>query len=246
MSYCSTILSKGGYVARFAAGAKDLSAARKLRNLCFETDQTDLDSFDAACSHVLIEDTRSGVLVCSFRVLELPDGRGVTTSYSGQYYDLSALADFPGPMIEMGRFCSHPNWSDPDILRLAWGALTRIVDDKSIQMLFGCASFSGTDVATHQDSFAVLKHHHQAPDRWRPRVKAPDVFSFDRLVPHTPVDRQAILGVPPLLRSYLLMGGWVSDHAVIDRDMNTLHVFTGLEISAIPEPRKRLLRASAG
>ena len=42
------------------------------------------------------------------------------------------------------------------------------------------------------------------------------------------------------------MGGWVSDHAVIDARMNTLHVFTGVEIAAIPPARKRLLRAVAG
>jgi putative hemolysin len=52
--------------------------------------------------------------------------------------------------------------------------------------------------------------------------------------------------MPPLLKTYLMMGGWVSDHAVIDRQMNTLHVFTGVEIVAIPETRKRLLRAVAG
>ena len=51
--------------------------------------------------------------------------------------------------------------------------------------------------------------------------------------------------MPPLLRSYLAMGGRVSDHAVIDRQLNTLHVFTGLETAAIPEARKRLLRAVA-
>jgi hypothetical protein len=48
------------------------------------------------------------------------------------------------------------------------------------------------------------------------------------------------------LRTYLLMGGWVSDHAVVDNDLNTLHVFTGLEIKGIPASRKRLLRATAG
>ncbi len=42
------------------------------------------------------------------------------------------------------------------------------------------------------------------------------------------------------------MGGWVSDHAVVDQQMNTLHVFTGVEIGAIPPARKRLLRAVAG
>jgi hypothetical protein len=33
---------------------------------------------------------------------------------------------------------------------------------------------------------------------------------------------------------------------VIDRRMGTLHVFTGVEISAIPAARQRLLRALAG
>jgi L-ornithine Nalpha-acyltransferase len=51
-----------------------------------------------------------------------------------------------------------------------------------------------------------------------------------------------MLTMPPLLRTYLAMGGWVSDHAVVDRDLNTLHVFTGLEIRAIPPARARLLR----
>ena len=51
--------------------------------------------------------------------------------------------------------------------------------------------------------------------------------------------------MPPLLRTYLLMGGWVSDHAVVDNDLNTLHVFTGMEIKGIPANRKRLLRAMA-
>jgi hypothetical protein len=38
------------------------------------------------------------------------------------------------------------------------------------------------------------------------------------------------------------MGGWVTDHAVIDYDLNTLHVFTGVEISRVPAARARLLR----
>ena len=52
--------------------------------------------------------------------------------------------------------------------------------------------------------------------------------------------------MPPLLRSYLAMGGWVSDHAVVDRDLDTLHVFTGFEVRAIPEARVRALRLAAG
>jgi putative hemolysin len=50
-----------------------------------------------------------------------------------------------------------------------------------------------------------------------------------------------MLKMPPLLRAYLLMGGWVSDHAVIDYKLNTLHVFTGLEVRKIPHEKKRFL-----
>ena len=58
--------------------------------------------------------------------------------------------------------------------------------------------------------------------------------------------KKANADMPPLLRTYLLMGGWVSDHAVIDRDLNTMHVFTAVDIKAIPQARKRLLRALVG
>jgi putative hemolysin len=76
-----------------------------------------------------------------------------------------------------------------------------------------------------------------------PRVKAPSVFEFARkLAGVTPDMANAMKAMPPLLRSYLRMGGWVSDHAVVDRDLNTLHVFTGLEIGAIPSARARTLR----
>ncbi len=174
-------------------------------------------------------------------------GREIGRSYSAQFYELSALQSFDGPMVEVGRFCLHPDWCDPDILRVAWGAMTRFVDATGVEMLFGCSSFHGTEAAAYQDAFAMLKDRHIAPKRWLPRVKAPNVFRFaQKLRRRKPDARQAQLGMPPLLRTYLLMGGWVSDHAVVDRDMNTLHVFTGLEIKAIPPARSRLLRAVAG
>ncbi|MGR3710973.1 MAG: ornithine-acyl-ACP acyltransferase, partial [Alterinioella nitratireducens] len=64
--------------------------------------------------------------------------------------------------------------------------------------------------------------------------------------PRQPDPRHALARMPSLLRSYLMMGGRVSDHAVIDCDLGTLHVFTGLEIAAIPPARATRLRQIAG
>jgi putative hemolysin len=74
-------------------------------------------------------------------------------------------------------------------------------------------------------------------------VKAPEVFLYSAEITAKPDLVRANAAMPPLLRSYLMMGGWVSGHAVIDRTMNTLHVFTALDIGAIPPARKKLLRA---
>lgn len=244
------------YTVRFAETETDISAAQRLRYLAFvsargrgpmQADARDADAFDAACTHVLIEEAQGGRLVCCFRFLHLADGHDIGRSYSAQFYELSGLEAFDGPMVEMGRFCLHPEAHDPDILRLAWAAMTSYVDAHGVQMLFGCSSFLGSDAKAHVEALTLLKERHLGPRRWLPRVKAPRVFRFARrLRLRKPDQKQAMLRMPPLLRSYLAMGGWVSDHAVVDRDLDTLHVFTGLEIRAIPPARARLLRAVAG
>ncbi|MHA3916211.1 GNAT family N-acetyltransferase [Halovulum sp. GXIMD14793] len=231
------------YRARLAESASDILAAQRLRHQCFRGGEgVDADAFDATCVQVLIEEVATGRLVCCYRLLHLPDGAAIDRSYSAQFYGLENLASFDGAMVEMGRFCILPGMRNPDILRLAWSAAARFVEENGVKLMFGCSSFSGTDAEAYLDAFALLKERHLAPNRWLPRVKAPRVFRFARrLRLRRPDMKLAMKGMPPLLRSYLMMGGWVSDHAVIDHDLKTLHVFTGLEMAAIPAGRRRLL-----
>ena len=249
-------ISKGRYTVRLAGTPQDVRAAQALRWRGFlsrqqgtapEVEQLDADAFDAICQHALVEDTLSGSLVCCFRLLPLRDGSEISRSYSAQYYDLTALEGFDLPMLEMGRFCIDPAFQDPDILRLAWGAVTRFVDETGVGMLFGCSSFTGTDWAHYRDSLALLASRHLAPTRWAPCEASPSVVRYpERLAAHRPDAKLAQQRMPPLLRTYLLMGGWVSDHAVIDPQLDTFHVLTGLEIAAIPPARARALRLIAG
>ncbi len=244
------LLNRGRYRARLAQAPEDVQAAQRLRFRCFRegpVDGVDADDFDARCHHILVEDQQTGRLVCCFRLLRLSGGHEIGSSYSAQYYELSGLSDFGGAMVEMGRFCIEPAVKDPDVLRVAWGAMTKYVDDHGVEMLFGCSSFWGTDAETYLDAFDMLAERHLAPSRWLPRVKAPKVVRFAAQRLRRPMDRKlALLRMPPLLKTYLMMGGWVSDHAVIDSDLNTLHVFTALQISAIPPARAKALRLVAG
>lgn len=242
-------LETGALVARLADGAEDVARAQRLRHLCFlaarglsRPDGREVDRFDDLCQHILIED-HGGQLLGGFRVLILPAAR-ITDSYSAQFYDLATLTSLAAPVLELGRFCTHPDVRGPDVLRLSLAAITRMVDQAGVALMFGCSSFPGGDPARHAEALAYLRQHHLAPDGLAPARKIADAYDL----PANPVASapRALAALPPLLRSYLGLGGWVSDHAVIDPDLDTLHVFTAVEVARIPPQRARLLQALAG
>lgn len=238
------VLEKGRLRARLAEGPEDLARAQALRHLCFRgRPGLDVDGFDAHCRHVLVEDVAGGETLCVFRLLDLPDARALAGSYAGQFYDLSRMA-LRFPVIEMGRFCIAPGAGDPDVPRLAWAAMTRIVDAGGYGVMTGCTSFAGADPARHGAALAALGPF-AAPAGQGPGRRAPEVVLLADL-PGPSGPRAALCHLPPILRTYLGMGGWVSDHAVIDRDLDTLHVFTAVEVAKVPAARARALRALAG
>lgn len=235
-------VERGRYRARLAENPLDMDQVLALRRAVFRAGVAeDRDRFDQQCRHLMVEEV-SGQLVGTLRMLTCA-GVGISASYSAQFYDLAALVAFPEPMLELGRFALEPRWHDPDILRLVWVALRQVVEGEGIGLLFGCTSFPGAQPEAHVDALALLAQRHLAPPHWRPDVKGP-AFAFGRALAGHPVavDR-GLAQMPPLLRSYLALGGWVSDHAVADPDLDTLHVFTAVDVARIPAARLRALKA---
>ena len=148
-------MQTGGLVARLAEGPADLVRAQELRHLRFRAARglsapggREVDRFDDLCQHVLIEDG-SGRLLGGFRAFILPAQR-LGESYSAQFYDLTPLSIQPGPMMELGRFCTHPEASDPDVLRLALAAITRLVETAGVTLL-------RADVTAAADALALAR-----------------------------------------------------------------------------------------
>ena len=102
-------LTKGRYAARHAETAEEIAACQRLRHLSFvagtgavaRSEGYDRDAFDTACHHIMVEERATGQLVCCFRILPLADGGEIAQSYSAQFYELSALESFEGPIIEL-------------------------------------------------------------------------------------------------------------------------------------------------
>lgn len=230
---------KTRYHARLAVGGTDILACQQLRHTCFfAAPGVDADRFDPICQHLMIE-TAAGDLVATVRFFEWSTGTAAQQGYAATAYDLAGLASLECPMIEIGRFCVASDVLDVDVVRVAWAALTGIVDRSGVAWLFGCSSFAGTDCTRYGRAFARLAARHLGPEPLRPAMRAP------LAIPLSEVPAQGRDPMPPLLRTYLAMGGWVGDHLVIDHQLQTLHVFTCLEVAAVPPARARALRALA-
>ena len=171
-------LRKGSYHARLAASPAEILACQKLRHLAFfGVVGVDADGFDPTWSHLMVTD-RAGDLVCTFRFRVTPSA-GVLSGYAATFYGLNRIAALGGAVLEMGRLCCGPDRHDPQILRLAWGALTQIVDQHEAHLVLGCANFPGTDPSPSRDAFRQLAARHVAPARVLPDVNAQDVIWLD-------------------------------------------------------------------
>ena len=232
-------------VARLARDDGDMARVMALRAAAFpRAAGPEEDAQDALSAHVMVEG--EGRLLAYFRVMLFGWGAGLAQGYAARFYDLAPLSGYARPIAEMGRFCVAPAGVHPDVLRLAWGAMTRLVDSAGAGLLIGCTSFRGADWTAHRAGLALLAAGFLGPLGHRPGRKAAELVDFPALAGPV-VDRRASLAaLPPLLRTYLGMGGWVSDHAVVDRELDTLHVFTCVEVDRVPAARAASLRAVAG
>ncbi len=227
------------YRVRFAEGQHDVAAVMSLRRAAFPADAAGRagDDVDAASRHLLVEG--QGQPVATMRITVMRGADAFARGHAARVYGLEALAARPATVVELGRVCMDPALGHPDALRMAWAALAGIVDAEDARMLIGCTSFAGTDPTIHAGAFRRLRARHMGPVALRPERIAAETVGFDTLPPG-PTGHVSTL--PPLLRSYLGMGGWVGDHAVVDRDMGTTHVFTALDVANIPPARALAFR----
>ena len=231
----------GTLTVRTARGPEDLRAAFRLRHRVFieraglkpRPGSLETDGFDEQCSHVLIEGR--GRLLATFRTLAMGSAEELPFSYAARRYDLAPLADWPGLILELGRFCLSPG-AGPEVLRMALGAVGQVALRHGATLMIGCASLPGCEPERHAAALARLSGH-VGPDAHRPGRR------LSSAVPLQGPPRPAPL--PPLMAMYLSLGGWCSDHAIPDPELDTTHVFTALDLTAIPFARRRMFERMA-
>lgn len=224
-----------------ARDERDLLAAQRLRYSVFvdelggdgalvDHDQRfERDEFDPVFEHLLLIDTRRSAaelddVVGVYRLLRGEAAAEFGRFYSEGEYDLEPLKQSGRSLVELGRSCVHPDYRGGTAMFHLWNGLAEYVLEREIEIMFGVASFHGTDIEALKMPLSYLHHNHLAPDGLRVRTQ-PEHFQSMDLVPADQVDRPAAMkGTPALIKAYLRLGGFVGEGAFIDRPFNTTDV----------------------
>ena len=226
------------YELTLARTTDDLKAAQRLRYRVFVEElgasgpmvdhaaRLEQDEFDAVCDHLVLIDRRRPMgdhVVAAYRLLP-GDRVGRGAFYSEAEYDLTPLRESGRRLLELGRSCVDQAHRGGPAMLMMWNGLAGYVLDQGIDLMFGVASFHGTDVGALAQPLAWLHHHHLAPPALRVKARAPQGVTLNQLGADQIDRKRAVAAMPSLLRAYLRLGGVVGDGAFVDREFNTVDV----------------------
>ncbi len=198
------------------------------------------DRFDPYFDHMLAIDDSSEEVIGVYRLLPGERAAELGQFYSEDEYDLTVLKQSGRKLLELGRSCVHPDYRGGTAMYHLWNGLAAYVTERDIEVLFGVASFHGTDVSKLAQPLSMLHHNHLAPLDLRVRAQ-PEVFqSMDLLAPDALDRRAAMVQVPSLIKAYLRLGGFVGEGAFIDHAFNTTDVCLILDTARMNERQRRI------
>ncbi len=120
-------------------------------------------------------------------------------------------------------------------MHLLWNGLASYVLEREIELLFGVASFHGTDPAPLAEALSYLHHEHLAPPDLRVRAQSAHYLDMNLMPPERIDAARALQAIPPLIKAYLRVGGFVGDGAFVDRDFNTIDVCVVMDTGRMTE-----------
>ncbi|WP_405112472.1 GNAT family N-acetyltransferase [Phaeobacter sp. BS52] len=245
--------SSPAFQVKLAQTSADLRAAQALRYDVFVSELggggalvdhdagLERDHFDAFCDHLLLWDLERDAVVGVYRLLRSDQALRAGQFYSEGEYDLSKLTASGRKLLELGRSCLHPDYRGGTAMFHLWSALADYVAEHEVEILFGVASFHGTDTAPLANALSMLYHNHLVPEALRPVAR--EYQSMDLIAVDDLNRRQAMLDTPALIKAYLRLGGCVGDGAFVDHAFNTTDVCLLLDTARMNARQKRIYGA---
>jgi len=225
---------------RLAATGSEIDAAKALRYRVFYEEMAarpspemaarkrDFDKYDEVADHLLVIDPEERGderrVIGTYRLIRREAAAKAGGFYSESEYDVAPITRYPGQILELGRSCVDARYRTRGTMQLLWKGIADYVWKYEIALMFGCASLPGTDLDALAVPLSYLHAHHLAPPELRARALPGRYVEMRRCEIGAIDGRRALARVPPLIKGYLRLGGFVGDGAVIDEQFNTTDV----------------------
>lgn len=207
----------------------------------------DKDAWDKVCDHLVVLDRgphepaspsaeSDGRIVGTYRFLTASHAaRAGLGFYTQAEFDVAPLmARHPDlEFMELGRSCVLPAWRNRRTIELLWAGTWAYVLNRKVDVMIGCASFSGTDPDRLAEPLSFLFHHAAPPPDWEVGAAAGKGVAMNRLEAGAVDARRALKALPPLVKGYLRLGAWFGREAVIDRQFGTTDVLVILPVTRL-------------
>ena len=207
------------------------------------------DDFDPFFDHLVLESLDPGIVdpldrvVGVYRLMRGEVAAAGPGFYGAGEYDLTPIAGSGRASVELGRSCVAREHRGGPGMHLLWNGLAAYVLERDIELLFGVASFHGTDPAPLAEALSFLHYEHLAPPDLRVRAR-PGHYLEMNLMPRGDIDpERAPRSIPPLIKAYLRLGGFVGDGAFVDHDFNTIDVCVVMDTGRMTERYLRFYRS---
>ena len=220
---------------RLARTPADVQAAQALRFEVFnlELDEglaqsydtgLDADPFDAVCEHLLVEDTRNGTIVGTYRLQTGLCARAALGYYSEREFDFTPFEPMRAQILELGRACIHLKQRNFAVLTLLWKGIGSYAREQGARYLIGCSSLTSQDAPVGAAADECLSHH-LSPAAWRTQPLSAFRCALQPVA-------AAVPRIPRLLSAYLAMGAAICGPPAIDRQFRTIDFLTWVDVEA--------------
>lgn len=241
----------GSLGVRLAMSAAEIDASQALRYWVFYQEmgahpdaetaasQRDRDRYDDVADHLLVLDHALGdgpeSVIGTYRLIRKPAAAHLGRFYTADEFDITPILQNGGEVLELGRSCVDVAYRKSSVMQLLWRGIASYVNLHAIDLMFGCASLPGTDPDLLATDLTYLYLNHLAPAELRPRAVAARYIEMNRVAPDSFEPRRALAKLPPLIKGYLRLGGFVGDGAVIDAQFNTIDVAVVVKTDLVTE-----------
>jgi putative hemolysin len=253
--------SHSKFALKLAQDPADIRAAQRLRYRVFVEElggsgpmvdheqKLEIDRFDPYFDHLVLIDQRlpkGDHVVGVYRVLRGEQAEKAGQFYSEDEYDLTVLKSSGRRLLELGRSCVDARYRGGMAMYHLWNGLAGYVADHGVEILFGVASFHGTNVQALEEPLSHLHYRHLAPEDIRVRA-VEQTFQRMDLIPEERIDRRrAMSQTPALIKAYLRIGGFVGEGAYIDHAFNTTDVCLILDTARMNETQRAIYTKGRG